>query len=223
MSLALVGCAAGGSSSTERQPLGPSPAVTVVVRLGGPGASSVELVGLGADPVALERATHNIAGLVVDPADVGTVVPGVSSASASPESGQDPLISTSVPITVPDQAFSVVVSSDAIATALADIRRLRSTDVWVCTDTSRTLQVSSEAPGAVSTDVVSGTCQSAGSSLFRDGVTWTATAAIGPVAEPSKLPWLIGIAVAIALAIGAALYVRARRRDEDDPILAPVH
>jgi hypothetical protein len=222
MSLALAGCAAGGSSSTERQPLGPSPAVTVVVRLGVPGASSVELVGLGADPVALERATHDIAGLVVDPADVGTVVPGVSSASASPESGQDPLISTSVPITVPDQAFSVVVSSDAIATSLADIRP-RSTDVWVCTDTARTLQVSSQAPGAVSTDVVSGSCQSAGSSLLRDGVTWTATAAIGPVAEPSKLPWLIGIAVAIALAIGVALYLRARRRDEDDPILAPVH
>jgi hypothetical protein len=155
--------------------------------------------------------------LIVDPEKVGTVVPGVSSSPGE----QDQLVSVSAPITVTDEALTVELRSDAIAEALAGIRP-RSTDVWVCTDGSRTLQVSSQAPGAVSTDVVSGTCQSAGSSLLRDGVVWTATAAIGPVTGPSRLPWLIGIVVVLALIAGAVWYIRYRR-DAAAPILPPVH
>jgi hypothetical protein len=61
---ALAACSAGGSSSSEQQPVGPSPAVTVIVHVGGSDGSSVELVGLGTDPVELERATSDIAALV---------------------------------------------------------------------------------------------------------------------------------------------------------------
>ena len=218
--LLLAACASGASSS-EQQPVGPSPAVTVIVRVGGPGASSVELVGLGADPVALERATGSIAALVAGAGNVGTVAPGVSSIAAATDSGQATLLTTSVPIAVSDQAFSIELHSDAIGAALADIQP-KSTDVWVCTDRSRTVQVTSQAPGAVSTDVVSGTCQAAGSSLRRDGVVWTATAAIGQVHGASKLPWLIGILVVIAAAVALVGYVR-RRRDAAHPIMPPVH
>jgi hypothetical protein len=220
--LALAACAAGGSSSSEQEPVGPSPAVTVIIHVGGSDGSSVELVGLGTDPVELERATSDIAALVAGGAsNVGTVAPGVSSIAAGTGAGQDPVLSTTAPISVSDQAFTIELRSDAIGQALADIRP-RSTAVWVCTDRSRTVQVNSQAPGAVSTDVASGTCQSAGSSLWRDGVTWTASAAIGPVTGPSKLPWLIGILVVIAAVVGAIAYIRARR-DASDPLLPPVH
>lgn len=217
----LAACAAGGSSSSEQQPVGPSPAVTVIVRVGGSDGSSVELVGLGTDPVELGRATSDIAALVAGASNVGTVAPGVSSIAAGTDAAQDPVLSSTVPISVSDQAFTIDLHSDAIGQALADIRP-RSTAVWVCTDRSRTVQVNSQAPGAVSTDVASGTCQSAGSSLWRDGVTWTATAAIGPVTGPSKLPWLIGILIVIAAVVGTVAYIRARR-DASDPLLPPVH
>jgi hypothetical protein len=219
----LTGCASiAVTSSVEQQPMGPSPAVTVVVRVGDAGESSVDLTGLGADPVELEAATTAIANLIVDPAAVGTVVPAASSVAAAAQNGQDPVISTSVPITVSDQAFTIDLHSDEIAVALAGVRP-RSTDVWVCTTSARTVQVSSQAPGAVPSDVASDTCQSAGSSLVRDGVVWTAQAAIGPVTEPSKLPWIAWILVATAVGVGVVLYLRRRRRERSDPILPPVH
>jgi len=219
----LTGCASiAATSSAEQQPMGPSPAVTVVVRVGGADESSVDLTGLGADPVALEAATTAVANLIVDPADVGTVVPAASSVAAAAQNGQDALISTSVPIAVTDQAFTIDLHSDEIAAALSGVRP-RSTDIWVCTTSARTVQVSSQAPGAVPSDVASDTCQSAGSSLVRDGVVWTAQAAIGPVTEPSKLPWIAWILVALAVGVGVVLYLRRRRRERSDPILPPVH
>jgi hypothetical protein len=208
VAVGMAACSVAVSSTSEQQPLGPSPAVTVIVRLGAD-ASSVDLLGSGTDPVELQQATSAIAGQVVDPSEVGTVVPGVSNVStdAAPD---HPLLTTTVPITVSDQAFTIDLSSEAIGQALEPIRP-KSTDVWVCTDRSRTVQMNSQAPGAVSTDIASGTCQSAGSSLYRDGVTWTASAAIGPVTSPSILPWLLG---GLAVLIGAAalvLLVRRRR------------
>ena len=220
--IALSACSATGSSSSEQQPAGQSPAVTVIVRIGGPDGSSVELVGLGTDPVELEQATASIAQLIVGPGSVGSVQPGVSAANASPANGQPSLVDTRAPIVVSDQAFQLTLSSEQIGQALSAIAPT-STDVWVCTDRSRTVQVTSQAPGAISTDVASGTCQSAGSSLERDGVTWSAAAAIGPVQPPSKRPWIVGILVALAVLVTILLSVRAKRRDGSEARPPPVH
>ena len=102
----------------------------------------------------------------------------------------------------------------------------RSTALWACSD-RRTIQVAAQAPGAVSSDVVSGVCQAVGSSIAKDGVDWTATVAIGPVTEASLLPVLAGSTILLLIVAGlvALLWIRrARRRSEvrpSDP--APVH
>jgi hypothetical protein len=102
--------------------------------------------------------------------------------------------------------------------------------VWVCTDDRRSLTVDSAAPGAVSSDVVSGQCQVAGSTLAHDGQTWTANVSVGPVEAPSKLPWLIGAAIVVALIVGAwFLWPRRSKQLETSsaspplPPVPPVH
>jgi protein-S-isoprenylcysteine O-methyltransferase Ste14 len=102
----------------------------------------------------------------------------------------------------------------------------RSSALWACSD-RRTIQVATQAPGAVSSDVVSGVCQVVGSSIAKDGVDWTATLAIGPVTEASLLPVLVGSTIVLLLIAGLTALVwirRARRRSDVRPSEpAPVH
>ena len=94
--------------------------------------------------------------------------------------------------------------------------------VWVCTDDRRSLTVDSTAPGAVSSDLVSGQCQVAGSTLAHDGVNWTAKVSVGAVEPPSKLPWLIGALVLVAIVAGGVWLLRARRGQQPRVVSPPL-
>src|SRR5262249_40039981 len=126
---------------------------------------------------------------------------------ATPASDPELTVAT-VPVQLPTDAMTFDLDSSRVAEALGNIHP-KAIGVWVCTDDRRSLTVDSTAPGAVSSDVVSGQCQVAGSTLVRDGVTWTATVSVGAVEPPSKLPWLIGAIVLLALVGGAIWLLRS--------------
>ena len=92
-----------------------------------------------------------------------------------------------VPITLPTGAMSFSLDSTSMSAALKQVRP-KAVGVWVCTDDRRSLTVDSTAPGAVSSDVVSGQCQVAGSTLARDNVTWTAKVDVGAVGPRRSSP-----------------------------------
>jgi hypothetical protein len=125
--------------------------------------------------------------------------------------------------------MAFTLDSDSMSSALTSVHP-KAVGVWVCTDDRRSLTVDSAAPGAVSSDVVSGQCQVAGSTLAHDGQTWTANVSVGPVEAPSKLPWLIGAAIVVALIVGAwFLWPRRSKQLETSsaspplPPVPPVH
>lgn len=194
----LAACAA--SSSTDQTPVGPKPAVTVLLRLRSPDGPQVQLLATGVDQPTLDTATSAVARTVFPggnpgtPAATGTISPGASSA---------------VPITFPDEEQTFTVTSAQIATALAEIAP-RSTAVWACTDGRRTVEVNTQAPGAVSSDVSSGSCKIVGSSLADSGVTWTATVTVGALQPPSLLPVAVVTSVVLVLLTLGIAFLRGR-------------
>ena len=216
---ALAACSPSESSS-EQLPTGPAPSVTVLVRVGGDAGTTVQLLGTGTTQQELDAAAGAVATAAFPNAQVGP-----PQAPAGTDAG---LTVSTVPVQLSTGAITFDITSDAIATALKPVHP-KALGVWVCTDTRRSLSVDTTAPGAVSSDVVSGQCQVAGSTLAHDGLTWTATVSVGAVEPPSKLPWLIGAVVVVLLVVGAVWLLRSRRPPEEHgitpalPPAPPVH
>ena len=209
--LALAACSASESSS-EQLPIGPKPSITVLLRVGGGEPTTVELLGTGTTQASLDAAAGAVA---------HAAFPGSQVEPPTPESSTDDGLTVStVPVQVPPVAMTLDLNSDQIATAL-DAVHPKAFGVWVCTDDRRSLTMDSTAPGAVSSDVVSGQCQVAGSTLAHEGVNWTAKASLGAVEQPSRLPWLIGAAVLIVLIAGAVWLLRTRPEKQQEPVIGP--
>jgi hypothetical protein len=215
---ALAACAASESSSPDLT--GPYPSVTAVIRADADGGR-LDLVGAQVSAVDLRTAATQMAIALFGAENVGEATPTSADTGAIPET----LLSTTVPVTIPTEGTQLAIDGTAVDEALR-LLKPRSTALWACSD-RRTIQVAAQAPGAVSSDVVSGVCQAVGSSIAKDGVDWTATVAIGPVTEASLLPVLAGSTILLLIVAGlvALLWIRrARRRSEvrpSDP--APVH
>jgi hypothetical protein len=215
--LGLAGCSA--SSSSDQIPIGPKPSVSVLLRVAADAGTSVQLVGTGTTQAALDVAAGEVA---------KTAFPGVQPGPpelASPT--DDGLTVATVPITLPNDAMSFSLDSASMSAAL-DLVHPKAVGVWVCTDDRRSLTVDSTAPGAVSSDIVSGQCQAAGSTLAHDNVTWTAKVDVGAVEPPSKLPVLIVVVIVLILIAGAVVLLRMRRSARPDaapsmPAEPPVH
>ena len=215
--LGSAACAA--SSSSDQIPIGPKPSVSVLLRVAADAGTSVQLIGTGTTQAALDVA----AGEVAKAAFPG-VQPGPPQLASPTDDG---LTVATVPITLPTDAMSFSLDSTSMSSAL-NLVHPKAVGVWVCTDDRRSLTVDSTAPGAVSSDVVSGQCQVAGSTLAHDNVTWTAKVDVGAVEPPSKLPVLIVAVIVLILIVGAVVVLRMRRTGAPDaapptPAGPPVH
>jgi hypothetical protein len=206
----LAACAGGGSAS-EQIPTGPKPSITVVVRVGSDVGSTVELLGTGTSQAALNQAAGGVAQAEFPDAQAG---------QAQPVTADPGLTVATVPIQLPSEPTGFELDSGAISSGLENVHP-KAIGVWVCTDDRRSLLVDSSAPGATTSDAVNGQCQVAGSTLAGDGVSWTARVSVGAVQAPSKLPWLIGAAIVVALIAGGAWLMRSRRAQEPDDVLPP--
>lgn len=204
--LALAACSATGESSSEQLPIGPAPSITVLLRVGGGEATTVQLLGTGTSQSALDTAAGAVANVAFPNAQVG---PAEQPTNSDPE-----LTVATVPVQLPTDPITFDLDSGHMSAALASVHP-KALGVWVCTDDRRSLTVDSTAPGAVSSDLVSGQCQVAGSTLAHDGVTWTAKVSVGAVEPPSKLPWLIAAGVVVVLIGGAVWLLRARRDKQE--------
>ena len=215
--LGSAACAA--SSSSDQIPIGPKPSVSVLLRVAADAGTSVQLIGTGTTQAALDVA----AGEVAKAAFPG-VQPGPPQLASPTDDG---LTVATVPITLPTDAMSFSLDSTSMSSAL-NLVHPKAVGVWVCTDDRRSLTVDSTAPGAVSSDIVSGQCQVAGSTLAHDNVTWTAKVDVGAVEPPSKLPVLIVAVIVLVLIVGAVVVLRMRRTGAPDaaapmPAGPPVH
>jgi hypothetical protein len=194
-----VGCAT--SSSDEQMPTGPKPAVTVLLRLRSSDGPQVQLLATGVDRETLDRAASAVAAAIFPAGQPG--------APQTPDTTVEGATSAAVPITLSDEELSFTVTSEQMAVAFTSIRP-RSLAVWACTDERRTVQVTTEAPGAVSSDVSSGSCKIVGSSLADDGVTWIATVSVGALQPPSLLPVAVATSVVLVLLTLAVAFLRGR-------------
>jgi hypothetical protein len=201
VALALIACLAlglaacsGSESSSQQLPIGAEPSITVLVRVGGDQGSEVQLLGTGTTQASLDVAASAVARTVFPNGQVGA--PELAAST-------DPALTVAtVPVQLPSDAMTLNLESEGMSTALQGVHP-KALGVWVCTDDRRSLTIDSTAPGAVSSDVVSGQCQVVGSTLARDGQTWTATVMVGAVEPPSKLPWLIAVGVLALIGLGA--------------------
>jgi hypothetical protein len=194
-----VACSA--SSSSDQVPIGPKPSVSVLLRVAADAGTSVQLVATGTTQAALDVAAAEVA-----KAAFPGVQPGPPELASSTHDG---LTVATVPVTLPNDAMSFSLDSKSMSSALQLVHP-KAFGVWVCTDDRRSLTVTSTAPGAVSSDIVSGQCQVAGSTLAHDNVTWTAKVDVGATGPPSKLPVLIVAVIVLLLIIGAVVFLRMR-------------
>ncbi len=215
---ALAACAASESASPDL--VGPYPAVTAVIRADADGGR-LDLLGVRVSAVDLRAAATKLATDLFGAENVGEATPTSADTGATP----DTLLSTSVPLTIPAAGMQLAVDEATVDRALGPLGP-RSSSLWGCSS-QRTMQIATQAPGAVSSDLGSGVCQIVGSSIADDGIDWTATVAIGPVTEPSLVPKLVlGISLLLLVAgITAFLWLRRARRRGDfpPPDAAPVH
>ena len=193
LALGLAACSSSDPSS-QQLPIGPEPSITVLLRVGGDGGSEVQLLGTGTTQASLDVAATAVAKAAFPNAQVG---PPELATSTDPD-----LTVATVPVQLPSGAMTFNLDNDGMFSALQGVHP-KALGVWVCTDDRRSLTVDSTAPGAVSSDVATGQCQVAGSTLAHDGQTWTATVVVGGVEPPSKLPWLIAAAVLVLIGLGA--------------------
>jgi hypothetical protein len=194
--------------------------VTAVIRADADGGR-LDLLGVGVSAVDLRSAASQMASDLFGADNVGDATPTSADTGAVPNT----LLSTSVQVTIPTEGTQLAINETTVDEALR-VLKPRSTALWACSD-RRTIQVATQAPGAVSSDVASGVCQVVGSSIAKDGVDWTATLAIGPVTEPSLLPVLVGSTIVLVIIAGltAVVWIRRAHHRADarpsDP--APVH
>jgi hypothetical protein len=215
----LASAACSASSSSDQIPIGPKPSVSVLFRVGDDAGTSVQLVATGTTQASLDVAAGEVAKAVFP-----NVPPGAPELATSQDDG---LIVATVPITLPTEPMSFSLDSTSLSAALKPVHP-KAVGVWVCTDARQSLTVDSTAPGAVSSDLVSGQCQVAGSTLARDNVTWTAKVDVGAAGPPSKLPVLIVAVLVLLLIVGAVVVLRMRRTGGADavppmPAEPPVH
>ena len=215
--LALAGCAASESAGPDL--IGPYPSVTAVIRADADGGR-LELLGVRVSAVELRSAATQLAGALFGPENVGEASPTTADEGVT----KDALLSTSVPVTIPEAGIQLIIDEATVDAALRSLQP-RSTSVWACSE-RRSVAVVTQAPGAVSSDAVSGSCQVVGTSIVDDGVEWSATLTIGPVTEASLIPALVGSTLFLLLiaALAAAVWIRrARRKGHLPPPAAPVH
>jgi hypothetical protein len=174
-------------------------------------------LGAGVDPAALGVAATTVASTVLPSSQPGPPQPTSTTVKGA--------ASVVVPITVPDDAFSFSVDDAQMDAALQAVQP-KSLAIWACTDDRRTIQVTTEAPGTVSSDVQSGSCRIVGSSIAQDGITWTASVAIGALQPPSLLPVAITTSIVLVLVTLAIALLRghaaSRRAPAPEPSEAPV-
>ena len=216
--IALGACAASESSSPDLT--GPYPSVTAVIRADADGGR-LDLFGVGVSAVDLRSAATQMASDLFGADNIGEATPTSADTGAVPNT----LLSTSVQVPIPTEGTQLAINETTVDEALR-VLNPRSTSLRACTD-RRTIQVATQAPGAVSSDVASGVCQVVGSSIAKDGVDWTATLAIGPVTEASLLPVLVGSTIALVMiaALTAIVFIRLAhlRSDARPSHPAPVH
>ena len=204
--LLAVLCAAAAcatSSSTDQAPTGPKPTVTVLLRVRSPQGPQVQLVAKGVEQSVLETATSSVATSVFPDAE-----PGPPQAT---DTTVQHAVASAAPITLPDAAMSLTITSQQIDAALSAIHPVpTSVAVWACTDDRRPVQVTTQAPGAVSSDATSSGCSIVGTSLEDDGASWTSTIAIGELQPPSLLPVAIVTSVVLVLVALAIAFLRGR-------------
>jgi len=202
LALGLAACS-GSESSSQQLPIGPEPSITVLLRVGGDAGTEVQLLGTGTTQASLDVAASAVAKTAFPNAQVGA--PELATST-------DPALTVAtVPVQLPSGAMTFNLDNEGMSSALEGVHP-KALGVWVCTDDRRSLTVDSTAPGAVSSDVVSGQCQVAGSTLAHDGVTWTAKVVVGGVEPPSKLPWLIAAVVLVLIGLGAWFLWPRRRK-----------
>ena len=202
LALGLAACS-GSESSSQQLPIGPEPSITVLLRVGGDAGTEVQLLGTGTTQASLDVAASAVAKTAFPNAQVGA--PELATST-------DPALTVAtVPVQLPSGAMTFNLDNEGMSSALEGVHP-KALGVWVCTDDRRSLTVDSTAPGAVSSDVVSGQCQVAGSTLAHDGVTWTAKVVVGDVEPPSKLPWLIAAVVLVLIGLGAWFLWPRRRK-----------
>ena len=202
LALGLAACS-GSESSSQQLPIGPEPSITVLLRVGGDAGTEVQLLGTGTTQASLDVAASAVAKTAFPNAQVGA--PELATST-------DPALTVAtVPVQLPSGAMTFNLDNEGMSSALEGVHP-KALGVWVCTDDRRSLTVDSTAPGAVSSDVVSGQCQVAGSTLAHDGVTWTAKVVVGGVEPPSKLPWLIAAVVLVLIGVGAWFLWPRRRK-----------
>jgi hypothetical protein len=206
--LGLASCAT--PSSTDQAPTGPKPALTVLFRVRSDAGSQVQLLATGVDQPTLNLAAGSVARAVFPDAQ-----PGVPQTVATGVPGET---SATVPMVLASDPLTFTVTSAQMEVALQPIVP-RSYAVWTCTDSRRTVDVTAEAPGAVSSDISSGSCKIVGSSIKNDGITWSATVALGAVQPPSLLPVAIATSAVLVLLTLVVAYLRGRAatRDPDVP------
>src|SRR5580765_4781804 len=100
LALALAACSASESSS-EQLPIGPAPSITVLLRVGGDGGTSVQLLATGATQEALNAAAGAVARAAFPTAAFPTAQIGAPQASTSTDSG---LTVSTVPVQLPTTA-----------------------------------------------------------------------------------------------------------------------
>jgi hypothetical protein len=199
--VSLVACAS--PSSTDQFPTGAKPAVTVLLRVRSPSGPQVQLLATGVSQEALDTATSAVARSVFPNGQPGA--PQAASTEMAKAS------SAAVPITLPDEAQTFTVTREQIDGALSSIAPApRSMAVWVCSDDRRSILVTSNAPGAVSSDIPSGSCKIVGTSLIDDGITWSSTVQVGELQPPSLLPVAIVTSVVLVLLALGIAYLRGR-------------
>ena len=214
----LAGCAASESASPDL--VGPYPAVTAVIRADADGGR-LDLLGVRVSAVDLRASATKLATDLFGAENVGEATPTDADTGATP----DTLLSTSVPVSIPTEGMQLAVDEATVDAALGPLGP-RSSSLWGCSD-RRTMQIATQAPGAVSSDLGSGVCQIVGSSIADDGIDWTATLAIGPVTRPSLVPASVGGIALLLVIAGIVAFVwrrRASRRGDVPPSdRPPVH
>ncbi len=203
----LAGCAA--PSATGPAPTGPYPSITAIVQIDSTGAQ-LQLLGVRVAPSQLTQAALPLAREVFGAASVRDAVP----TPPITDTESDPaFVSTSVQVPMTEEATRLSLNEGAIE-AVVHSMKPRSLTVWICSRDDRSIQVVTQAPGAVSSDATSGVCQVAGTSIAGDGVVWTATVDVTSVSHGSILKSL-AIALIVALvAAGTWWWVASLRREE---------
>ena len=114
-SLGLAACASSGSAGPDL--LGPYPSVTAVVRADAHGGR-LDLLGVRVSGVELRSAATQLAADLFGAENVGEPTPTFADTSAVPS----PLLSTSVPVTMPEAGIQLPIDEATVDQALRSLK-----------------------------------------------------------------------------------------------------